>query len=150
MLTLSSNTFHTWRSLNEVMLEAPQLVLWNLQKQYNDSLKERYSQNNFKLSIVFSFKERLSQVTYKTPETVYSFDENIGEANNRTAASLRGNISKKTSNSPSVVDLNLFSNSDLQPIVFEEVSVKENSSSLVRKFSWLTQFTYYHNSTIMI
>lgn len=32
MLTLSSNTFHTWRSLNEVMLEVPQLVLWNLQK----------------------------------------------------------------------------------------------------------------------
>ena len=104
MLTLSLNTFHTWRSLNEVMLEVPQLVLWNLQKQYNDSLKERYSENNLKFfSTPFSFKERLSQVTYKTPETVYSFDENVGEVNNRTAASLRGNLSKKTSTSPSVL-----------------------------------------------
>ena len=48
MLTLSSNTFHTWRSLNEVMLEVPQLVLWNLQKIYNNSLKERYFDKFFK------------------------------------------------------------------------------------------------------
>jgi len=86
-------------------------------KTYNNSLKE-------------NFNERLSQITYKSPETVYSFDDNLGENNNRTAASVRTNISKKSSISPSLVDLNLFSDSDLQPIVFEEVSVKENGNSL--------------------
>jgi len=42
MLTLNSNTFHTWRSLNEVMLEIPKLVIWNLEKNYNQILKNWY------------------------------------------------------------------------------------------------------------